>query len=53
VLDIEVAGGTVTVRGEVPDLHQHWRCVECCRHVAGVRAVVDELVVASDDAMQA
>ena len=36
-------GGVVTVSGRIPTRTAKWLCVECCRRVAGVLRVVDEL----------
>ncbi len=47
--NIEVAaqGGTVVLRGEVPSFYQKQLCLNCCRRVAGVQDVVDEVEVIS------
>ena len=45
LLRIESRGGIVCVRGELPTSHDKWLCVECCRHVAGVIRLVDEIEV--------
>lgn len=51
-LEAIVSGSTVTVRGEVPSQHERWRCLECCRHVPGVRNVVDELIVLEENLVE-
>ena len=48
-LEVETYHGTVVLRGEVSSQSVYWRCLDCCRHVAGVLNVVDRLVVARDD----
>lgn len=45
---VAASGGTVIVRGILPSAHEKWLCLECCRHVAGVVRVIDELQVAGD-----
>ena len=47
LLRVEEESGTVIVRGCLPSLHAKWLCLECCRHVAGVMAVVDDIEVGS------
>lgn len=44
---VEVAadGGTVTVRGIVHSFFQKQLCLHCCRRVAGVIDVIDEVDV--------
>ncbi len=44
-LDIEVTNGTVTFRGTVDSFYERQICLSC-KHVPGVRGVVDELKVA-------
>lgn len=44
-LEVEVNGRTVTVRGRLPDRHAKWLCLECCRHVAGVLKLIDNVEV--------
>jgi hypothetical protein len=43
---LDARGGVVIVSGELPTQHAKWLCIECCRRVAGVLKVVDELTVA-------
>jgi osmotically-inducible protein OsmY len=43
---VEARDGVVTVRGAVATGFAKRACYECCRHVAGVRRVVDEVEVA-------
>lgn len=47
VLEVKVKGGTVSVRGRLPDEHAKWLCLECCRHVAGVLKLIDDVEVES------
>ncbi|HRX77538.1 MAG TPA: BON domain-containing protein [Pirellulaceae bacterium] len=42
---LNVHSGTVIVRGLLQSTHAKWLCIECCRHVAGVIKLVDELVI--------
>ena len=46
-LEIDTAGATVILRGRLPSPHAKWLCQECCRHVAGVIRLIDEVEVAS------
>jgi len=50
---VKAAGGTLIVCGELASRHDKWRCLECCRHVAGVLHVVDQLQVACRDVERA
>ena len=45
--DVEAHNGVVVIHGSVPSEFSRWACRECCRHVTGVRRVVDELRVGS------
>jgi osmotically-inducible protein OsmY len=44
-LDVRTTGGLAVVRGQVASERDRRLCIECCRHVAGVVRVVDELCV--------
>lgn len=44
-LKVQAESGTVTLRGIVPSLQAKRFCLECCRHVAGVIKIVDQLEV--------
>lgn len=44
-VQLDVHGGTVVVSGRLRSRHSKWLCIECCRHVAGVIKLVDELEV--------
>ena len=44
--------GTVVVSGQLPTRHAKWLCMECCRHVAGVIKLVDNVVVQPDKKVQ-
>jgi osmotically-inducible protein OsmY len=46
-LELDVHQGTVVIRGRLPSAYAKWLCVECCRRVAGVTAVIDELELVS------
>ena len=48
-LEVEAQHGTATLRGDVSSMSIYWRCLDCCRHVAGVLNVVDQLVVLHDE----
>lgn len=40
---IAAEGGTVILCGELESPHAKWQCLECCRHVAGVMRIVDQI----------
>jgi len=44
-IEVKAKNGTITLRGQVPDRHTKWLCLECCRHVAGVNKLFDQLEV--------
>ena len=44
-VDVEAHRGTVILRGTVCSPSNQWRCVDSCRHVAGVVNVIDRLVL--------
>jgi hypothetical protein len=44
-LEIEVSGGTVTIRGRLPSPQAIRLCIECCRHMPGVLRVNDKLEI--------
>jgi hypothetical protein len=44
-IEIEAHRGTVVLRGTVSSPSNQWRCVDSCRHVAGVVNVIDQLVL--------
>jgi osmotically-inducible protein OsmY len=44
-LHIEANGGTVTVRGRVNTFYEKQLSYQCCRHVAGVFNIVDQVDV--------
>jgi len=41
VWDIQAENGIATVRGRAESVYAKRACWECCRHVTGVRAVID------------
>jgi len=43
--DIGVSGSTVVLRGHLPDRYAKWLCLECCRHVAGVVRLIDQVEI--------
>ena len=45
---VEVYHGTAVLSGTVSSQSIRWRCLDCCRHVAGVVNVIDRLVVLPD-----
>jgi osmotically-inducible protein OsmY len=44
-LKVESQQGVITLRGRVPNFHQRQRCIECCKRVAGVVQVNDQIEV--------
>ncbi len=38
-------GGVVSVSGQIPTRSAKWLCIECCRRVAGVFRVIDEITI--------
>lgn len=44
---VQAANGWVILCGQVPSHEAKNACLECCRHVAGVVRVVDQLSVGS------
>ena len=42
--------GTVTLRGRLPSPQAKRYCLECCRHVAGVIRIIDQLEVETAEA---
>jgi osmotically-inducible protein OsmY len=47
VLNVHVDRGTATVSGSAQSIYAKIACRECCRRVAGVRAVVDQVDLAA------
>jgi osmotically-inducible protein OsmY len=45
-ISVEADRGTVILRGQVQSYHQKQLCLNCCRRVAGVRELIDEIEVA-------
>jgi osmotically-inducible protein OsmY len=43
------AGGNVLLDGWVPSFSAKHRCLQCCRHVAGVLNVIDRLIVVPEN----
>lgn len=48
LLEIKACGGIVTLQGLVSSMRERALCLSCCRRVAGVLHVVDELSVKLD-----
>lgn len=46
-IEVEVGGNTVTVHGVLPSSDAKRICLECCRHVAGVIRLIDDVEVES------
>jgi osmotically-inducible protein OsmY len=44
---VEADRGTVVLRGQVHSYYQKQLCLNCCRRVAGVYQLIDEITVAS------
>ena len=44
-LTVEVAGDAVTIQGRVGSFYERQLAIECCKRVAGVRRVVDQIDV--------
>lgn len=44
-LDVTIVGDSVILVGSLPSFHERQLAVSICQHVAGVRRVVDRLVV--------
>ena len=44
-LDITANGSTVTLQGRLPSQNAKRLCIECCRYVAGVTKVIDNVTV--------
>jgi osmotically-inducible protein OsmY len=44
-IEVEASGGTVTLRGRVRSYYEKQLCIHCCRRVAGVIELNDQVVV--------
>jgi osmotically-inducible protein OsmY len=44
-LTVEADYGTIVIRGTLPSPRAKRLCIECCRHVAGVMTVIDQVEV--------
>ena len=42
---VSASQGTVKLRGHVGSFHEKQLCLNCCKHVAGVMRVIDEIEV--------
>lgn len=47
-VEVEADHGTVTLRGLVHSFHQKQLCLNCCRRVAGVVELIDQVEVVSN-----
>ena len=47
-LEVESHFGTLVISGKLASRHDKWLCLECCRRVAGVVKLIDELEVAQE-----
>jgi len=48
-IEIQAAGGVIVMRGRVGSERDRVLCLQCCRHVAGVVRVDDQLQVTRDE----
>ena len=46
-IDVQASGDSVVLKGSMPSFHERQLALACCHRVAGVRGVVDELLVRS------
>jgi len=44
-IQLNVYGGVVAVSGRIPTRYAKWLCIECCRRVAGVIRVIDNVEI--------
>ena len=44
-IQLNVYGGVVAVSGRIPTRYARWLCIECCRRVAGVIRVIDNVKI--------
>ena len=44
-ITVSANGGTVTLCGRVGSFYEKQLCLNCCRHVAGVIQIIDEIQV--------
>ena len=44
-IEVESDNGTVMIRGRVSSFYQKQLCINCCRRVAGVVQLIDEVTV--------
>lgn len=44
-LHVQSHVGTIVVSGKLKSRHDKWLCLECCRRVAGVIKLIDQLEV--------
>ena len=46
-ISVAVSNGIVTLKGRVQSIYERQLCLSCCRRVAGVRQLVDQIEVAA------
>ena len=46
-ISVAVSNGIVTLKGRVQSFYERQLCLSCCRRVAGVRQLVDQIEVAA------
>jgi len=44
-VQLNAHGGVVALSGELPTRYAKWLCIECCRRVAGVIKVIDNMKI--------
>lgn len=49
-IHVVARGGTVVISGRLPSASAKRTCIECCRHVAGVRTLFENIEVPVDAA---
>lgn len=52
-IKVSASAGTVTLRGRVSSYYEKQLCLHCCRRVAGVMQLVDEVVVMQSEQLLA
>jgi osmotically-inducible protein OsmY len=52
-IKVSASAGTVTLQGRVSSYYEKQLCLHCCRRVAGVMQLVDEVVVTQSEQLLA
>jgi osmotically-inducible protein OsmY len=52
-IEVTASAGTVTLRGRVASYYEKQLCLHCCRRVAGVMRLIDEVVVTQSEKLLA